>query len=33
MIYPRLKLAKNLLSEDGIIFVSIDDIEASSLKL
>ncbi|HBR1595973.1 TPA: site-specific DNA-methyltransferase [Klebsiella quasipneumoniae subsp. quasipneumoniae] len=33
MIYPRLKLAKNLLSEDGIIFVSIDDIEASKLKI
>lgn len=33
MIYPRLKLAKNLLSNDGIIFVSIDDIEASKLKI
>ncbi|HBX8243381.1 DNA methyltransferase, partial [Klebsiella pneumoniae] len=33
MIYPRLKLAKNLLSENGIIFVSIDDIEASKLKI
>ncbi|EFI3660538.1 site-specific DNA-methyltransferase, partial [Escherichia coli] len=33
MIYPRLKLAKNLLSKDGIIFVSIDDIEASKLKI
>ncbi|MBR7110473.1 MAG: site-specific DNA-methyltransferase, partial [Clostridia bacterium] len=25
MIYPRLKLAKDLLSEDGVIFISIDD--------
>ena len=24
MIYPRLKLSRNLLSEDGIIFISID---------
>lgn len=31
MIYPRLKLAKNLLSEDGVIFVSIDDGEFSNL--
>lgn len=31
MIYPRLKLAKNLLSEDGAIFVSIDDNELRSL--
>ncbi|HEN3633399.1 TPA: site-specific DNA-methyltransferase, partial [Yersinia enterocolitica] len=33
MIYPRLKLARNLLANDGVIFVSIDDIEASKLKL
>lgn len=32
MMYPRLKLARNLLSDDGIIFVSIDDNEASNLK-
>ncbi len=32
MMYPRLKLARNLLSEDGIIFVSIDDNEASNLR-
>ncbi|MGP9672124.1 site-specific DNA-methyltransferase [Pseudoalteromonas sp. AOP31-A2-14] len=31
MIYPRLKLAKNLLSEDGVIFVSIDESEYSNL--
>ncbi|MCP5405181.1 MAG: site-specific DNA-methyltransferase [Pseudomonadaceae bacterium] len=31
MIYPRLKLSKNLLSENGIIFVSIDDSEISNL--
>jgi adenine-specific DNA-methyltransferase len=32
MMYPRLVLAKNLLSEDGIIFISIDDNEQSNLK-
>ncbi|TIW20260.1 MAG: site-specific DNA-methyltransferase, partial [Mesorhizobium sp.] len=32
MIYPRLKLARNLLREDGFIAVSIDDIECHSLK-
>ncbi|QIZ67481.1 site-specific DNA-methyltransferase [Geobacillus subterraneus] len=32
MMYPRLKLARNLLREDGIIFISIDDIESSNLK-
>lgn len=32
MIYPRLKLAKNLLREDGVIFVSIDDIEMANLR-
>ena len=31
MIYPRLKLAKDLLSEDGVIFVSIDDNECDNL--
>lgn len=29
---PRLKLAKNLLKDDGVIFISIDDIEYSALK-
>ena len=32
MIYPRLKLARNLLSDDGVIFISIDDNEQSNLK-
>ena len=32
MMYSRLKLAKNLLADDGIIFVSIDDGEVSNLK-
>ena len=32
MLYPRLKLARNLLSEDGVIFISIDDNEAHNLK-
>lgn len=31
MIYPRLKLAKDLLSEDGVIFISIGDDEESNL--
>lgn len=31
MIYPRLRLAKDLLSEDGIIFISIDDNEISNM--
>ena len=33
MMYPRLKLARNLLSEDGVIFISIDDKELSQLKI
>lgn len=33
MMYPRLFLARNLLSEDGIIFVSIDDNEVHNLRL
>jgi adenine-specific DNA-methyltransferase len=33
MIYPRLKIARNLLREDGVIFVSIDDKEISNLRL
>ena len=32
MMYPRLKLARNLLSDDGVIFISIDDNEQSNLK-
>jgi adenine-specific DNA-methyltransferase len=33
MMYPRLKLARNLLRPDGVIFVSIDDNESTNLKL
>ncbi|MGC2983611.1 site-specific DNA-methyltransferase [Enterococcus faecalis] len=33
MMYPRLKLARNLLSDTGVIFVSIDDNEQANLKL
>lgn len=32
MMYPRLKLAKDLLSEDGVIFISLDDGEIDNLK-
>lgn len=32
MIYPRLRLAKDLLAEDGVIFISIDDNEQENLK-
>lgn len=32
MLYPRLKLAKDLLAEDGVIFISIDDNEVENLK-
>lgn len=31
MMYPRLKLAKDLLADDGVIFISIDDGEAANL--
>ena len=33
MMYPRLKLAKNLLTDDGVIFVSIDDNEIANMRL
>lgn len=33
MMYPRLHLAKNLLRQDGVIFVSIDDHEVHNLRL
>ena len=33
MMYPRLKLARELLSNDGVIFISINDVEASNLKI
>ncbi len=32
MMYPRLYLARNLLTEDGVIFISIDDHEQANLK-
>ena len=32
MMYPRLRLARNLLSDDGAIFISIDDNEQGNLK-
>lgn len=32
MIYPRLKLAKDLLTEDGVIFISIDENELANLQ-
>lgn len=32
MMYPRLRLAANLLRDDGVIFISIDDNEIDSLK-
>ena len=32
MIYPRLYLARNLMREDGVIFISIDDNEVSNLR-
>ena len=32
MIYPRLKVAKDLLTDDGVIFISIDDNEQANLK-
>uniref|UniRef100_UPI00260F9D35 site-specific DNA-methyltransferase n=1 Tax=uncultured Acinetobacter sp. TaxID=165433 RepID=UPI00260F9D35 len=32
MIYSRIKLAKNLLGEDGVIFISINDVEQANLR-
>lgn len=32
MMYPRLKLSKDLLSDDGVIFISIDDNEVDNLR-
>lgn len=32
MIYPRLRIAKDLLSEDGLIFISIDEHESHNLR-
>jgi adenine-specific DNA-methyltransferase len=33
MMWPRLYLAKNLLQEDGVIFISIDDHEVANLRM
>jgi len=33
MMYPRLKLARNLLRDDGVIFITIDDTETSNLRI
>jgi len=33
MLYPRLRLARTLLAEEGVIFISIDDNEAADLKM
>ena len=34
MIYPRLKIAKDLLTDDGVVFISIDDNEIeNTLKI
>lgn len=32
MMYPRLRLARNLLTDDGVIFISINDNEVDNLK-
>ena len=32
MLYPRLKLAKDLLTDDGVIFISIGEVEIDNLK-
>lgn len=32
MLYPRLKIAKDLLTDDGVIFISIDDNEQENMK-
>ena len=32
MIYPRIKIARDLLADDGVIFISIDDCEIENLK-
>lgn len=32
MLYPRLRIAKDLLTDDGVIFISIDDTVAAILK-
>ncbi|MCU8036897.1 site-specific DNA-methyltransferase [Shewanella oncorhynchi] len=32
MIYPRIKLAKNLLSDDGVLFLTLDDTEVANMR-
>lgn len=32
MMYPRLKLARNLLTNDGVAFISVDDVEVAHLR-
>ena len=32
MIYPRLKVARDLLTDDGVIFISIDDTEVDNIR-
>ncbi|MBB5018961.1 adenine-specific DNA-methyltransferase [Chitinivorax tropicus] len=32
MMYPRIKLAKNLLSEDGVLFLTLDDTEVANMR-
>jgi len=32
MLYPRIKIARNLLQDDGVIFISINDIEVSNVR-
>lgn len=32
MMYPRLRLARNLMTDDGVIFISIDDNEVHNLR-
>lgn len=33
MMYPRMKLARNLLKEDGVLFVTLDDTEVADMRL
>lgn len=33
MIYPRLRVARDLLTDDGVVFISIDDNEVRNLKI
>lgn len=32
MMYPRLKLARNLMRDDGVIYISVDEVEVSNLR-